>query len=332
MENKKEYNSCLDFLKGIACILIVFSHCMFPGTLGIAVKAMRRFCVPFFFMVSGYFYMSDKTLNVKERKRKVWHICKITFWATLFYLVFGIIQTVLYPSSFEPFSWKDILIFLGCNKTFFITGEMWFLYALLYVYLVLVFVNPEWYRRNSGKIAVVCLTLYVFLAQGLYVVGYSLQNIVYKNWLIEGLGFFSLGFVLHQHQEKLKISNQVLWVIIILSTILSLVERYYLGRNFGVNISSIPQVLALMIYAINNPLRHEGWIQRLGRDCSLMIYILHPAIGQSMDHIYQLIGIWDNMPARYLEPLLVVVLSILSAIAFNAIVRLCNQSIAAKLA
>ena len=321
MESTKKYNYCLDFLKGIACILIVFSHCMFPGTFGIAVKAMRRFCVPFFFMVSGYFYLSDKTLNVNERKRKVWHICKITIWASLFYIVFGIIQTIFSQSPLGPYSWKDLLFFLGCNKPFFIAGEMWFLYALLYVYLALVFINQEWYRRNSGKIALVCLSLYVFLAQGLYVAGFSLQNIVYKNWLIEGMGFFSLGFVLHQHQEKLKISNKVLLVVIILTTILSLIERYYLGRNFGVNISSIPQVLALMIYAVNNPSRHEGAIQRMGRDCSLMIYVLHPAIGISMNWIYQHIGIWDNMPARYLEPLLVVVLSILSAFAFNAVVR-----------
>ena len=321
MEQKKQYNYCFDFIKGIACISVVFLHCAFPGTLGLAVKAVSRFCVPLFFMVSGYYYLSDKTFNVSERKRKVLHICKITIWSTLFYFAFGIVQTILYPSPLESFSWIDVLVFLGCNKPFFITGEMWFMYALLYVYLALVFVNQEWYRRNSGKIALVCLSLYVFLAQGLYGAGFSLQNIAYKNWLIEGMGFFSLGLVLHQHQKKLKISNKVLLVVVILATILSLFERYYLGRNFGVNISSIPQVVALMIYAVNNPSRHEGLIQRLGRDCSLMIYILHPAVWHSMDGIYQLIGIWGNMSALYLEPMLVAGLSIISAIAFNAIVR-----------
>lgn len=171
METPKEYNSCLDFIKGIACILIVFAHCEFPGVFGIAVKAIMRFCAPFFFMVSGYYYLSDKTLNVNERRRKAWHICKITIWASLFYLAFGIIQTILSPSSFGTFSWKDVFVFLGCNKVLFITGEMWFMYALLYVYLALVFINQGWYRRNSGKITLICLSLYVFLAQGLYVAG-----------------------------------------------------------------------------------------------------------------------------------------------------------------
>lgn len=55
MKAKKQYNYCLDFIKGIACIFVVFMHCEFPGVLGTAVQAVSRFCVPFFFMVSGYF-------------------------------------------------------------------------------------------------------------------------------------------------------------------------------------------------------------------------------------------------------------------------------------
>ena len=52
---KKQYNYCLDFLKGIACVFVVFMHCEFPGIMGTAVQAISRFCVPFFFMVSGYY-------------------------------------------------------------------------------------------------------------------------------------------------------------------------------------------------------------------------------------------------------------------------------------
>lgn len=45
---KKQYNYCLDFLKGIACIFVVFMHCEFPGVTGVVVQAISRFCVPFF--------------------------------------------------------------------------------------------------------------------------------------------------------------------------------------------------------------------------------------------------------------------------------------------
>ena len=52
---QKQYNYCLDFIKGFACIFVVLMHCEFPGVTGVAVQAISRFCVPFFFMVSGYF-------------------------------------------------------------------------------------------------------------------------------------------------------------------------------------------------------------------------------------------------------------------------------------
>lgn len=328
----KQYNYCLDFIKGIACIFVVFLHCEFPGTTGVVVQAFSRYCVPLFFMVSGYYYLSEKTLDVAERKRKAWHIGKITAWATLFYILFGIVRSLITHTTWADFSIYNIVAFLGFNQMFFVVSQMWFLYALLYVYVALIFLNQDWYRRYSVRIAVICITLYVLLAQGLHVVGIYVPNFVYKNWLIEGFGFFTIGFVLHQYQERIRVSNKVLIGIVVLTSLLCVFERYLLRRDFGVNICSIPQVLALMLYAINNPSRHAGAIQRLGRDYSMMVYILHPAIWHSMDGIYQYIEIWDNMPAQYLKPIVVVGLSILLAIAFNKIVKSHNQRIATKTA
>ena len=97
----KQYNYCLDFIKGIACIFVVFMHCEFPGITGTLVQAISRFCVPLFFMVSGYFcYRSvatqqgDAVTNCSQWlfNKKVKHILKITINASLFYLLFVIIQ------------------------------------------------------------------------------------------------------------------------------------------------------------------------------------------------------------------------------------------------
>ena len=55
MSGIKQYNFCLDFIKGVACVFVVFMHCEFPGIMGIVVQAVSRFSVPLFFMVSGYF-------------------------------------------------------------------------------------------------------------------------------------------------------------------------------------------------------------------------------------------------------------------------------------
>lgn len=65
---------------------------------------------------------------------------------------------------------------------------------------------------------------------------------------------------------------------------------------------------------------HEGAMQRLGRDCSMLVYILHPAVWHTLDDIYKNIGIAENLPALYLKPILVLGFSILFALLFNAIV------------
>lgn len=74
----KQYNYCLDYLKGIACIFVVFMHCEFPGVMGIAVQAISRFCVPFFFMVSGWFCFRPLDRNA-EKNSAAWGGAKLVY-------------------------------------------------------------------------------------------------------------------------------------------------------------------------------------------------------------------------------------------------------------
>lgn len=71
MAIQKQYNYNLDFIKGIACMFVVFMHCEFPGIMGTAVQAISRFCVPFFFMVSGYFCFKPLVAKTELKTDKV---------------------------------------------------------------------------------------------------------------------------------------------------------------------------------------------------------------------------------------------------------------------
>lgn len=65
-----EHNNCLDFFKGIACLLIILVHVPFPGFFGEIIGALSRFAVPFFFMISGYFYIIRIGKLYQKRCRK----------------------------------------------------------------------------------------------------------------------------------------------------------------------------------------------------------------------------------------------------------------------
>ena len=144
LKEQKQYNYCLDFLKGIACMFVVFMHCEFPGITGVAVQVISRFCVPIFFMVSGYFCFKPVTVSEKIKKggdglivkRKVIHIGKITLYASLFYLTFVFLQHLVFHNLNFAITWKNIFNWVVFNEPKVVAGQYWFLFALLYAYII----------------------------------------------------------------------------------------------------------------------------------------------------------------------------------------------------
>ena len=330
LETKKQYNYCLDFIKGIACVFVVLMHCEFPGLMGTAVQAISRFCVPFFFMVSGYFCFrplaqlannngteSDKRGKPQRIVKKVVHIAKITLYASLFYLAFVLILQVFFHNQNMTITGKDVVNWVVFNQPRVVAGQYWFLFALMYAYVFYGILEHFNLRRFAYLLAAVMFVVYIVMAQGLHLAGVKIPNCYYRNWLVEAFPYFMLGHWIHENQDRINISNKTLLTIIVVSTLLCWVERWIMGRDFGVNIVTIPQVFALFVYGVENPYRHEGTIQRLGRDCSMLVYILHPAVWHTLEGVYHKCGIADNMPAQYVKPLLVLCISILLAMACN---------------
>ena len=326
--NTRFYNYCLDFVKGLACIFVVWMHCEFPGRTGVYIQAISRFCVPFFFMVSGYFLqkVSDPLFLTTESgkrvvNRKVRNIFNITFWATIFYLLWTVVRDSFWPGNGLGKS-STIPAWLVFNDTSAIGGHLWFLFALLYDYiLVCLFDSRRIYKYRYVFCAASFVSLFV-LGQGLHLAGIRIPNYYYRNWIVEGFAFFTLGRWIKENKDRINWSNTLLILIVAVSSLLCIVERRFMGRDFGVNICTLPQVFALFLYAVKNPQRHEGLVQRLGRDCSTMVYIIHIFVWQVFALIYNAVGMSDNLPALYLLPILVVIFSILLSLLFNRVVAL----------
>ena len=252
-------------------------------------------------------------------KKKVIHIAKITFYASLFYLAFVLLQQLFFHNQNFTITWLALFNWVVFNVPIVVAGQYWFLFALLYAYIFYGLLEKLNLRKFSYILAAVMFVVYVIMAQGMHLAGIGIPNHIYRNWLVEASPYFMLGHWIHENQERINISNKTLITIIIVTTLLCWVERWIMGRDFGVNIVTIPQVFALFLYGVKNPTRHEGIIQRLGRDCSMMVYVFHPAVWHSLDGVYIMEGLSNNMPALYLKPILVLGISILIALLFNAI-------------
>jgi len=317
----KQYNYCLDFIKGIACIFVVFMHCEFPGLLGTAVQAISRFSVPLFFMVSGYFCFrsTESKTSRSEANRKIKHIGKITLFSCIFFFCFFLLRKFLHGGTHLSISFRESLNWLLFNQPVWVAGQYWFLFALLYTYIFYFLFELNGKRIWAYRLAAAMFGAYLLLAQGAYIAGIYIPNCMYRNWLVEGFAFFMLGHWIHEHQSQIKekCNNKALITIIIVSTLLNLLERWIIGRDFGVNICSFPQVTAMFIYAIKNPTRHQGNLQLLGKNCAMFVYILHPAVWLAMADCYKAIHIDENLPALYLMPVIVLGITILLSVACN---------------
>lgn len=298
---KKSINYCMNFVKGIACIGVVFMHCEFPGWFGMLVQCVMRFCVPFFFMVSGYFcFKENGTVNYAKKLK---HIGLITLGASVFYLLITCLWTGnLLPSAPSIGAIGKWVLF---NHPYYVAGQMWFLFALLYDYIIFAVIEKLHWQKIVNIIIPVGIVSYILLAQVAHLFGKNVPNMFYRNFLIEGLPLFSFGYWLHWHQEKIHIPNKwLLWGIVVF-TVLCPVERLLMGRDFGVNIVTFGQVTALFIFCMKNPsVGEKRLLTKFGAIYSLYIYVFHPAVWHLLEKAYSHLHIAGNPVAAYVMPLL----------------------------
>lgn len=68
--NSSKRNSCIDFIKMISCICVIYIHYPVTGKVGV-INSIAQFAVLFFFMVSGYYLHGT---NIEKLKRRIRHI------------------------------------------------------------------------------------------------------------------------------------------------------------------------------------------------------------------------------------------------------------------
>ena len=310
----RQYNSCFDFIKGIACIFVVFMHCEFPGLLGTVVQAVSRFCVPFFFMISGYYsYYGLNEDKHYDARKKISHIAKITLFTSLFYLLVALVMYKFFGRSLS-FSLHSVVDWFIFNRPVIISGHLWFLFALLYDYILFSLA----YKLRLVTVAIcmipILILAYIALAQAAYLAGMKIPNMMYRNFLIEGFPLFMAGYWLHQNSAKVIAQCSDRWLLLLLcaSTVACIPERMILGRDFGVNIATFPQLAGLFILGMKHPGQFTGsslgWI---GKNLSMLTYVLHIFVWHMfVNRVYVFIHISHNPLALYLKPVVVLVVTI----------------------
>lgn len=245
-ETKREY--WVDFLKGIAIVLVVLGHCDLPGYLR---DAIYLFHMPLFFMISGY-------LDNSHREANLWNVVKKKAPRLLWpYLTYGVI-VILWKTlinigaegNFTALLGKRILAFVYGNhiweNNYDYIGTLWFLVGLFCVICI------SWllHRIRSEKIRL-AITAAVALFGALFS-KLLLQWNVRLPWALDvalvAILFYELGIWWKQHR-KCTDGKALLWAS------LSLMVGFGLGAcNIYLYIQEPPRIGMLDLTFGNVPL------------------------------------------------------------------------------
>lgn len=267
---KKDYN--LDFIRVLSMFLVIVIHVSniysrdiinisttsyFFATL---FNAIARVAVPLFFMISGALLIGkdhDDEKNYIKRIKKL--VITLLSWTIIYYVwdifIMGYnkpLIATLFRTSFVP-----------------IKAHLWFMYALISIYLILPFVRKIFKNTNSNEDKLF-IYLWIFFTGIVYVlrlligaIGFNVQ-ILYPVPLVQGtyyLGYFVLGHIIYKYLSKIRFNkNQLLsifsiniFIVFIITFTASIITNKYYEALFAYrSIFYILSSSSIMILLLKN--------------------------------------------------------------------------------
>ena len=192
MDKTKQESDYFYIWKALACTLVVFIHCPFPGAARWILTAAARIGVPFFFSVSGWylFRTDDSEQQVEQLKGKIKKTAHMLLRVGAAYTLFAVIVelsvgTFIPEWLSEKFSISEILKLLVYNSNSLVDSyawHLWWLFAMLNCYVVLYcwkkLCKDFNLEKYGNKIGIVLLAVMLILQA---VVPQKLAW--YRNWL-----------------------------------------------------------------------------------------------------------------------------------------------------
>jgi len=282
MPNRIEY---FDILRGLAILGVVAGHSSNTGlnfaenslnfNFTVLWRNLLTFSVPMFLAISGYF-LAKKPINnannyfvfLKYQIPRVY--IPLLFWSFFWFIFLVLIKNKPILSE---------LIRLLCFQS---SSPYYFIALIIQYYILLPFFKS--FANTTGLlisiVASITMTGIIFYFR--YYTDIRLPLIVYAGNFLTWLMFFVLGLYLGS-SIKIKISNKILIVLILVLYALSCLESYFLINKFhqaadaasGVKPSSFIYSFFLIIFLFkNHNLIQSTLLKRLG-EISFGIYLIH---------------------------------------------------------
>lgn len=323
MRDKKSLIYSIDAMRTIAIFGVICLHSgPFFGIGGIYdyvaffINHSFRFSIPFFFIVSGYFF-SKKLSKEEANISQTWlAYIKRLFLIVLFWSIFYVIaNSISFSPSFDftitPVSFYDILFEGG-------KFHLWFVVSLIWASSILV-IFVKYDKINTLFIFASLLYIFGLSMQSYQVVFYdfSIHNSYTRNGPFFSTLFFCLGYITYPKNTY----NKKPLLMTILGFLLIFVEFYILRLYYGdpplgnYFLGSIPYAYGIFQLCLKHKSMGSALIYKIG-PCTLGIYVLH------VFYINLLLPLKDHLNIfvySFTYPFLIFFISLLTTIALSRV-------------
>lgn len=347
-ELKTDKNYCLYFFQVIACCLIIFLHARFPEynvpvKFGFIMRAIARFGVPLFFIISGYFLYKEGLTKEETRaklKKRMIHIGGLTLFSLTFYfIIFLFIHSFweygigVGPYLKRTFTWITVVQFIFLNNSFDFFPHCWFLLAMLTSYLIIylfpnLFMKKKWFVYVAASILVFMVIYRLLIGKyNPYLFGIRVgTEFIYRTWYANALPFMSLGIILKRNMATLvKIPKSITLIILIMSFPLMVLERWFAKAVCNADpaflFMDIVCAANMVVFSMQHPtLFSKLKILNLKGSWIVYVYIFHPAIIKLVLGIFYFAGVEQTL-VEWIYPVTVLILTVSLSILFSLIVN-----------
>jgi len=289
LDNKARIIS-LDYLKYIACFLVVNIHMELPKILDVLMSPLMKTAVPIFFMITGFFY--TQTCNSGRSLKQIKKIAILALLANMLHIGWTVFKHLLNGSSLIEYLQKCLAPSNLVNLLFFNQPlwriSIWYINALLYVLIFIFLIQKIGFKKLDKLHWAIPLLLVGNLIFGTYaplLFSESFELCYSRNFLFCGLPYFLAGYCLYHFRFKVK--RYVVIIILVVCYLTSQAEIALLHFNNLLLhqdhlISTFFLSISLFMLFVQNNERFAGikhsLIAELGRTCSFTIYITHSII------------------------------------------------------
>lgn len=251
-------------------------------------QVVPRIAVPFFFAVSGYFFIKslikDNSISFRYLKRL---IVTYTLWS-LIYFTYQLLENIVNGGiSILSLIKSNIVSFLVFGSWY----HLWYFPALIFCVVISSIFNKLRYLKG---LAVTSILLYIIglLGCSYYAIGIEIpiinqlyqfsQFTLIRRVVLMGLPFFMLGYFIHLINDKLdEIKNNTLIKLLILTIACFILEILLVillnvQNNIIITLFLYPLVGVVLMLCLRNPMHNISCYANYFKYVANCTYYAHP--------------------------------------------------------